>query len=172
MRPLSRQIRAERVDCCWFHGSVFADPMIFVRQGDSPRGIMYTERKSKARKNNFHVAVSAALAEEFPTLPQLLRGIAEAPSSCLHVYLSEKQLCKFVKKSTKKRPEMVQRRVFQRACVHWCVQGGLGGFDVACWSPTFTTIATHFRPAIILRIDGSVGGVCPGCPQGPRGAQI
>ena len=73
-------------------------PNDFVKQGWEPRGITYTE-KWKSSKINFHVAVSAALAKDFPTLLSLLRSIAALPSK-LFEFL-EKKLCKFVKRSTR-----------------------------------------------------------------------
>ncbi len=44
------------------------------------------------------MAVSAALADELPTLPPLLRDIALAPGSCFKFYLSERKLCTFFKR--------------------------------------------------------------------------
>ena len=119
-----------------------------------------TQRSGKARKNNCHVAVSAALAEEFPTLPPLLRSIAEAPSSCLHFYLSEKKLCKFVTTSTKEKPEMVRRRMFQRACVLSKPE------ERETAKKKYKDLYIHPR-SFILRIDGRVEAICPGCPQRP-----
>ena len=87
-----------------FMGAFFADPNDFAKEGTEPRGITYTETW-KSPKLNFHVAVSTALANDFPTLPSLLRSIAALPSSCLHFYQTEKKLCKFVKRSTKGKPK-------------------------------------------------------------------
>ena len=56
-------------------GCFYATPKDFL--SPSPSGIAYTE-KYKGSKQSFHVAASAALATELPTLPQLLRGIAQA----------------------------------------------------------------------------------------------
>jgi len=81
-------------------GAFYATPEDFVRQVESPRGITYRE-KCKSSNHSFHVAVSAALADEFPTLPQVLRAVALAPGSCFKFYVSEHKLCKFFK--TKKR---------------------------------------------------------------------
>jgi len=86
-----------------------ARPEDFAREfGEAPRGIMYTE-KLKSPKDSFHVAVSEALATDFPTLPQLLRAIATVPGSCFKFYLPERQLCKFSKKPANKTPRMQQR---------------------------------------------------------------
>ena len=130
------------VDRCWFHGSI-------VRQGNEPRGIA-----------KIHVAASAALAKDFPTLPSILRSIAEAPSSCLHFYLSEKKLCKFVTTSTKDKPEMVRRRMFQRACVLSKPE------ERETAKKKYKDLYIHPR-SFILRIDGRVEAICPGCPQRP-----
>jgi len=89
-------------------GCFYATPKDFLRKEDAPRGIMYTE-KYKSSTQSFHVAVSAKLAEELPTLPQLLRDIAQAPGSCFKFYLSERKLCKFFKKTVKKTPRIQQR---------------------------------------------------------------
>ena len=50
-------------------GGFYATPHDFINQDEPPRGIMYTE-KYKCPKESFHVAVSAALAAELPTLPE------------------------------------------------------------------------------------------------------
>ena len=92
-------------------GGFYATPQDFINQDETPRGIMYTE-KYKISKESFHVAVSAALADELPTLPQLLRAIALAQGSCFKFYLSERKLCKFFKKTVKTTP-----RAQQRTCV-------------------------------------------------------
>ena len=81
-------------------GCFYATPNDFL--SPSPSGIAYTE-KYKSSKQSFHVAVSAALATELPTLPQLLRGIAQAAGSCLHFYLSEKKCASFSKRAWPKR---------------------------------------------------------------------
>ena len=65
----------------------------------------------------FHMAVSASLALEMPTLPQLLRCIAQAPGSCLRFYLSERKLHKFSRGARKTRAtepggEFFKRHVF------------------------------------------------------------
>jgi len=62
-------------------GGFCATPEDFEHADGSPRGIMYTEQHRNP-KHSFHVAVSAALANALPTLPNLLRAIAHAPGSC------------------------------------------------------------------------------------------
>ena len=78
-------------------GCFYATPQDFINQDEPPRGIMYTEKCTSA-KESFHVAVSAALAAELPTLPELLRALAVAPGSCFKFYVSERKLCKFSKR--------------------------------------------------------------------------
>ena len=65
-----------------FLGCFYATPKHFL--SPSPSGITYTEM-SKSSTLDFHLAVSASLAGEMPTLPQVLRGIAQYPGSCLHL---------------------------------------------------------------------------------------
>ena len=86
----------------------------FVKQGREPRGITCTETW-KSSKIKFHVAVSTALAKDFPTLPSLLRSIAALPSSCLNFYQTEKRLCKVLKRSTRGQSEGARMKTFQRA---------------------------------------------------------
>ena len=63
-------------------------------QEELPKGVQY-EEKFKSSKHSFHVAVSAELAVDLPTMPQVLRAIAEAPGSCLSFYRSERKLGRF-----------------------------------------------------------------------------
>ncbi len=131
-------------------GCFSATPQDFLCNGVSPRGIMYTE-KYKTSKMSFHVAVSAALAVELPTLPQLLRAIAMAPGSCFMFYLSERKLCKFFKKTVKKTPRM-QKSIF-------------------VLSKTEDRHAVHKKyrelyigpRSFLLKFDASARAVCPGC---------
>ena len=74
-------------------GRFYATPQDCLNQDESPRGIMYTEKYKRGCISRFHGAVSAALADELPTLPQLVRAIALAPGSCFKFYLSERKLC-------------------------------------------------------------------------------
>jgi len=85
-------------------GGFYATPQDFVKQDESLRGIMYTE-SYRSSKQSFHVAVSAKLADELPTLPQLLRAIALTPGSCFNFYLSEHELCKFFKQKCEDQKE-------------------------------------------------------------------
>ena len=78
-------------------GCFYATPKDFQNEDKSPPGIMYTEAY-KNKKCCFHVAVSAALADELPTPPRLLGDIALAPGSCFKFYRSERKLCKVFKK--------------------------------------------------------------------------
>ena len=57
----------------------------------------------------WHIAVSAAVAAEFPTLPQLLQTIANARGSVCVFYRSEKKLRKFFKKAVKTTPQILKR---------------------------------------------------------------
>ncbi len=83
-----------------------ATPKYFLDK--SPRGIKYIE-KYKSSKSNFHVAVSAAIADELPSLPQLLRAISQVPGSCFHFYVSAQKLCKFCQKAVKTTPRILKR---------------------------------------------------------------
>lgn len=80
-------------------------------QDDTKRplcGVMHQERY-KASKQTYHVAVSARLAEDFPTVPQVLEAIARAPGSCFQYYRSTRSVCKFFKKAVKKAPKIGKR---------------------------------------------------------------
>ena len=61
-------------------GAFYATPEDFVKDDKEPRCVMYTG-SYKSSKQSFHVAVSAKLAEECPTIPQILRAIAQSPGS-------------------------------------------------------------------------------------------
>jgi len=103
------------------------------------------------------VAVSATLAQELPTLPGLLRGIAQAPRS-LSDYLSERKLQKFFKKSTRNKGNRVTWRVLQTTCV-------LAKAGQAAQEPAKVR-ALYLTPSeFLLRHGGQVDGVCPGCPD-------
>ncbi len=77
-------------------GGFYATPQDFLAQDESRRGIMYAE-KHKSLKDSFHVAVSASLDVELPTLSPLLKAIAQAPGRCFKLYASERTLCTFFK---------------------------------------------------------------------------
>ena len=79
-----------------FTGAFYTTPTAFARQ-DSPKGIQYTE-KLRSSKESYHVAVTAALQADLPTLPFILRALAEGPSSCVIYYMQPKKVCKFFKK--------------------------------------------------------------------------
>ena len=131
-------------------GGFYATPKDFLKQDESPRGIMYTE-KYKSSKQSFHVAVSAKLADELPTLPQLLRAIALAPGSSFKLYLCERKLCRFFKKTVKTTPRIGQRTF---------VLAKQGDGD---------TVKKEFRGlyisprSFLLRFQASERAVCPGC---------
>jgi hypothetical protein len=90
-----------------FMGGFFASPNDFTK-ATPPRGVTYREHY-KIAKSNWHLAVSAAVAVEFPTLPLLLRIIALAPGSGCVFYRSEKKICKFFKKAVKTTPQITKR---------------------------------------------------------------
>ena len=142
-----------------FMGAFFADPKDFVQQGDRPHGVTYKE-KCKASPKSLQVAVSAAVEQAFPTLPVLLRHIADAPASCLSFYLSEKKLCRFVSTTTKNKEDIVKKRTFQRTCMLYMPE------EKAAARPKYKDLYIHPR-SFILRIDGRVEAICPGCPQRP-----
>ena len=97
-------------------GCFCSTPKDFLRADETACCIMYTETY-KDPKRSFHVAVSAALAGEMPTLMQLLRAIATAPGSSLKCYLSERKLCKFFKKILKTASRSQQRKLRQSTCI-------------------------------------------------------
>ena len=122
-------------------------------------------RSSAARRNVqgklqgpariFRIAVSAGLAEELPTLPGLLRGIAQAPGSHLHFYLSEKQLQKYFKRNAKNQGPRVRGEVLQRTCV--LTKSGEAEKE------NIKVRALYITPREFLsRQEGSLDGVCPG----------
>ncbi len=91
-------------------------------------------------------------------MPQLLRGIVQAAGSCLHFYLSEKKLRNNFKTFTKQKCEGVRGRVLLTMCV-LAQQGEAEKQDKE-------DRALYITPRyFLLRHEGSVGGVCPGCSQ-------
>ena len=134
-------------------GCFFATPKDFLTQGEFPRGIMYTEKYKRSRQS-FHVAVSASLANELPTLPPLLKAIAQAPGSCFNVYGSERELCKFLKKAEKTAPRMRQRTF---------VLAKPRDRDAADAKYQELYITPQ---SFLLKFDASARAVCPGPPIG------
>ena len=144
---VSAMIAAALLGC--FHTT----PQDFLNQDETPRGIMF-EMKYKNPKQNFHVVVSAALAADFPTVPLLLRNIAQAPGSYFTYYLSARSVCKFFKKIVKKKPRMRQN-IF-----------------VLCKNKTDREAAEarykeiYFTPhKFLLKFPASKRAVCPGFPE-------
>ena len=130
-----------------FTGAFYTAPGSFLH--NAPQGIQYTE-KLRSSDKSYHVAVTAALQAELPTLPQLLRSLAQGPSSCVQYYLTPKKLCKFFKKHAKDTPRLVQR-----ACV-LCRPGEETDVDTGCKQ-------IYLSPQNwVLRFDASVEAKCPG----------
>ena len=96
------------------------------------------------------MAVTAALQGDLPTLPSVLRALAQAPSGCVVYYQSPKKLCKFYKKKAKTAPRLVQR-----ACV-LCRSG-----EEADVQKAYKQLYTSPRNWV-LRFDASVQALCPG----------
>ena len=134
-------------------GCFHAAPKDFL--SSSPTGITYQESYSDPARA-FHVAVSADLAQEFPTLPGLLRCIAQAPGSRLCYYLSERKLQKFFKKNTRNKGNIARWRVLQTIFV-------LAQVGQAAKEPEKVR-ALYITPrAFLLRHEGKLGAGCPGC---------
>ena len=62
-------------------GAFFTTPGDFVQQ-DLPTGIQYKEKLSTSR-TSYHVAATASLQADLPTLPHLLRALARMPRGCV-----------------------------------------------------------------------------------------
>ena len=88
-------------------GAFYATPEGFMKDDKQPLCVMY-KGSYKSPKQSFHVAASAKLAEECPTIPQILRAIAQSPGSRFKFYMSERKLCKFFKKTVKTTPRVQQ----------------------------------------------------------------
>ena len=58
-------------------GAFFTTPDEFARR-DLPKGIQYTEKLWSSR-TTYHVAATATLQADLPTLPHLLRALAQTP---------------------------------------------------------------------------------------------
>ena len=131
-----------------FTGAFFTTPIDFALQ-DSPQGIQYTE-KLRSSTSTYHVAVTAGLQAHLPTLPLLLRTLAQTSSGCVKLYLKPKALGRFFKKNAKATP-----RLLQRACV-LCRPGEEHDAEKGC--KQLYTSPTNW----VLRFDASVEGLCPG----------
>ena len=89
-----------------FTGAFIRTPGDFERQ-DLPQGIQYTE-KLRSSRTTYHVVATANLQADLPTLPHLLRTLAQTPSGCVKLYMKPKKLCKFFKKHAKGTPRLLQ----------------------------------------------------------------
>ena len=131
-----------------FTGAFYTTPADFAQQ-DSPQGIQYKE-KLRSSKTNYHVAATASLEEDLPTLPHILRALTATPNGCVIYYLHPKTLGKFFKRHAGQQPRLVQR-----ACV-------------LCRSGEETEIKKAVKPIYnspknwVLRFDASVAARCPG----------
>ena len=92
-----------------FTGAFFTTVSDFA-QKDSPEGIQYSDHLRKS-KTTHHVAATAKLLADLPTLPHVLRTLAEMPGGCLRFYFDPEKLRQYVK-TQKSGP-----RLLQRACV-------------------------------------------------------
>ena len=111
--------------------------------------MLYTE-KLRSSTTTYHVAVTASLQEDFPTLPQLFRILAQSPSGCVQLYLQPEKLCKFFKKHAKGAPGLLKR-----ACV-LCRPGEENDAAKGCKQ-------LYSSPQKwVLRFDASVEALCPG----------
>ena len=128
-----------------FTGAFFTTPTDFVRQ-DSPEGIQYTE-KLRSSRTKYYLAATANLQTHLPTLPLLLRALAQTPSGCVTFYLTPKKLCKWVKTQGK--------GVLHRACV--LSRPGEEQIAKKSWKHLYSSPNTW-----ILRCNASVVARCPG----------
>ena len=96
------------------------------------------------------MAVTTALQADLPTLPHVLRALAQAPSGCVIYYRTPEKLCKFFKKHAK-----ATARLVQRACV-LCRSGEEAGVDKAV-KQLYNSPRNW-----VLRFDASVEALCPG----------
>ena len=133
-------------------GGFYATPQDRLSQDESPRGIMYTETYKRgcishvAVSAAFHGAVSAALADELPTLPQLVRAIALAPGSCSIFTCANASCASFLKDC--------EPRIQQRTCV-LAKQG-----DRATAAKEYKELYINPR-SFLLRLVASERAVCP-----------
>ena len=131
-----------------FTGAFFTTPDDFARQ-DLPKGIQYTEKLWSSR-TTYHVAATATLQADLPTLPHLLRALAQTPRGCVKFYLNPKELCKWAKKQGKSAP-----RLLQRACA-LCHPGDEKNAKKS-WKQLYNSPNNW-----ILRFNASVQARCPG----------
>ena len=131
-----------------FTGAFFTTPDDFARQ-DLPKGIQYTEKLWSSR-TTYHVAATANLQADLPTLPHLLRALAQTPRGCVKFYLNPKKLCKWVKKQGKG-----AHRLLQRACV--LCHPGEEKNATPSWKQLYNS-PNHW----ILRFNASIQARCPG----------
>ena len=136
-----------------FTGAFFTTPDDFARR-ELPKGIQYTEKLWSSR-TTYHVAATASLQAELPTLPHLLRALARTPRGCVKFYLSPKKLCKWVKKQGKDMPPRLLPRLLQRACV--LCHPGEEKDAKPCWKQLYNSLNNWN-----LRFDASVQARCPG----------
>ena len=137
-----------------FMGCFQATAQDFMRA--SPRGVTYVESFRDARRD-FRIAVSADLAAENPTLPPLVRGIAQAPGSRVRFYQSERKLHKYFKRQTKDKGNRHRWRVLQATAV--LTMPGHAARENA------KVRALYITPReFLLRQAGSLSDLCPGCP--------
>ena len=137
-----------------FTGAFYTTPTDFA-QRNSPQGIQYTE-KLRSSKKHYHVAVTAALEADLPTLPHILRALAQGASGCVIYYPKPKKLCEFFKKHTKGTPRLVQR-----ACV-LCRSGEETEIKKKAVKQIYNTPKNW-----VLRFDASVAARCPGSKVAP-----
>ena len=97
-----------------FTGAFFTTPTEFAQQSQ-PQGTQYAE-KLRSSTTTCHVAATADLQADLPTLPQLLRTLAQAPGGCVKVYRTPRKLCKFFQKNAK----LKRMPQLQRTCVLSC----------------------------------------------------
>ena len=90
-------------------GAYFAEAKDFLNKGRAC-GCQYKGKYRESQKT-FRVAVSATVAQEFPTLPHVLKAIAMIPGGCFEYYAPE-NLCKLYKQKVKTHP-----RIGQTMCV-------------------------------------------------------
>ena len=128
-------------------GGFLCTPKSFL--DSKPRGVTYAENY-KSSKASFHVAVSASLGHDMPTLPQLLKAVAQAPGSCVRFYMSERELHKFFKKAEKKSP-LIKRRT--------CVLAKKG--DEVHVKKKYKQLYINPR-SFLMRFDASAHVSCPG----------
>ena len=122
-----------------------------MKVATSPPGITYKE-VYKSSKQKWHVAVSASVAKDFPTLPVVLRAIACAPGSCCKFFVSDTELCKFFKEALRKTS---RTRLLQRTCVL------AGPADREAVDKKYRGLYISQR-AFLLKFQAADGGVCPG----------